>query len=160
MNLQKDLARHVAPTPDAQRRLRPYFGADFDRSLNHCAIFGPPARSRPNRIQSCNPTPFGRPCQQKLRLRRRTSHCAKCIEPDASALAGEENSGLLSMTAVSDGASLAASLAAPLAASLATMSLPLSASINDQVNDAANRDDRPGRNRQEPCLSAPHFAFP
>lgn len=65
-----------------------------------------------------------------------------------SALAGEENAGLLSITAISDGVSHA------------MMSLPLSPSINDQVNDAANRDDRPGHNGEEPCLAAPHFAFP
>lgn len=45
-------------------------------------------------------------------------------------------------------------------ASFAMTSLLLAPPLDEQINHAANRDDCPCRNRQEPCLSAPHFAFP
>ncbi|MBM3553403.1 MAG: hypothetical protein FJX45_17030 [Alphaproteobacteria bacterium] len=61
---------------------------------------------------------------------------------------GPEALGLLALNAISP------------SASFATTSFLLAPPLNEQINHAANHDDCPGRNGQEPCLSAPHFAFP
>ncbi|WP_148277034.1 hypothetical protein [Methylocystis sp. SC2] len=57
-------------------------------------------------------------------------------------------------------AGLAALNAVSAGASLARTSLLLAPPLDEQIDHAANRDDRPCRNGQEPCFSAPHFAFP
>jgi hypothetical protein len=56
--------------------------------------------------------------------------------------------GLMALNAVSAGASFAMT------------SLLLAPPLDEQIDHAANRDDCPCPNGQEPCLSAPHFAFP
>jgi hypothetical protein len=65
-----------------------------------------------------------------------------------SASEGDRSFGLLALNAVSADASFAMT------------SLLLAPPLDEQIHHAANHDDCPCRNGQEPSLSAPHFAFP
>lgn len=78
-------------------------------------------------------------------LTSRAIECGKLMM--RSAFAGDRSFGLMALNAVSAGASFA-------------MTSLLLAPLGEQINHASNREDCPCGDGQEPCLSAPHFAFP